>query len=366
MDPDLISKLQGFQLVTEEEHGFVVSHSDFRLSHEICTRSLIGKIYGNKVANFTGLKTILTSIWHPVSSFKIRELGVNVYQFIFDNQADKIQILNGIAWSFDSQFLILKPWVEGTDFLQERFHKIHLWVQIWNLPTHWLSAEIGFKFSNIFGAVLDVLIPEGGSKNGCHLKILTEVDLNKPLLRGTKLRFQSQTVWVNFKYEKLASFCFYCGRVGHMEKSCSIRIDAAKSGTVQTGQYGPWLRADNVRPNPKSSPPSRPHSVPPHTSQALSSVLPHVVTSSAPPTTDPTPPPAPPLPYHPPSSSLQASSLSVPLRPSRCIPNYPLLPLLLFIPHPFMFPQSPLQILFSRVFDHRPSRKSRRLIFHPP
>lgn len=71
-------------------------------------------------------------------------------------------------------------------------------------------------------------------------------------MRGTKLRLDSQSVWVEFKYEKMASFCFYCGRMDHQEKSCSVRTGDARVRKLQLGQYGLWLRAEANRAVPKS------------------------------------------------------------------------------------------------------------------
>lgn len=103
------------------------------------------------------------------------------------------------------------------------------------------------QFKNLFQNVVDVWIPAGGSRKGNYIRILAEIDLSKPLLRGTKLRFQNQTVWVAFKYERMASFCFYCGMVGHLEKSCSARIGDVKDGNLLSGQFGDWLKADTFK-----------------------------------------------------------------------------------------------------------------------
>lgn len=45
--------------------------------------------------------------------------------------------------------------------------------------------------------------------------MLVEVKLDIPLLRGTKLKLDQEVLWVEFKYEQLAFFCFYCGLIGH-------------------------------------------------------------------------------------------------------------------------------------------------------
>lgn len=42
-------------------------------------------------------------------------------------------------------------------------------------------------------------------------------------MRGTKLKFSEQEVWVYFKYENVALFDFYCGRISHSERNCWVR-----------------------------------------------------------------------------------------------------------------------------------------------
>lgn len=116
MDQDVLSRLQSFKLRDEEASGFQLDSSDIQLNKKECLRSLIGKIHGDKVANFTGLKKTLCTIWTSIGVFKIREMGANLYQFVFSSQQDKMRILNGKAWIFDGQFLILKPWSEDKTF----------------------------------------------------------------------------------------------------------------------------------------------------------------------------------------------------------------------------------------------------------
>jgi hypothetical protein len=43
--------------------------------------------------------------------------------------------------------------------------------------------------------------------------------------------------WCRFEYEFLPNFCFTCGKVGHIDKSCSIKL-----GRGETQQFGKWLK----------------------------------------------------------------------------------------------------------------------------
>lgn len=48
--------------------------------------------------------------------------------------------------------------------------------------------------------------------------------------------------WVNFKYEKLPNFCFFCGVIGHAEKFC-LKFPDKKMPRL----FGTWFgQSENV------------------------------------------------------------------------------------------------------------------------
>lgn len=78
------------------------------------------------------------------------------------------------------------------------------------------------------------------------IKLLVEVNLKNPLMRGTKMRLENEIVWVEFRYEQLLTFCFYCGIVGHQEKSCERKIKDSKELKINEGQYGESIRVQGA------------------------------------------------------------------------------------------------------------------------
>ena len=95
-----------------------------------------------------------------------------------------------------------------------------IWVKIWNLPIHWFTKEAGKKIGQVFSAVKEVVIPNTGSRDGRHMKILAEIDLTQPIVRGTMVDMNGMTKWIAFKYERCPDFYFNCGIIGHNEKNC--------------------------------------------------------------------------------------------------------------------------------------------------
>lgn len=49
--------------------------------------------------------------------------------------------------------------------------------------------------------------------------------------------------WLNFKYERLSTFCIVCGTLGHTERDCNI-VYANPEKEIERA-YGTWQRAPN-------------------------------------------------------------------------------------------------------------------------
>ncbi|XP_027171873.1 uncharacterized protein LOC113771491 [Coffea eugenioides] len=169
------------------------------------------------------------------------ELGPNLFQFFIPDVESRLRILDGGPWLIDSQILVLHRWEARIEENFEAFKFAPLWVQVWNLPIHWISKDVGRKIWKVFKEVKEVLIPHSGGKDGKHLKLLVNADLTQPLLRGTAVKMDGVLNWISFRYERVPDFCYKCGIIGHSEKKCKNVVNIKKG--QQENQYGPWLRA---------------------------------------------------------------------------------------------------------------------------
>lgn len=74
------------------------------------------------------------------------------------------------------------------------------------------------------------------------MKLLVEIDVTKPLLRGTTLKFKQNETWIQFKYEQLPFLCYYCGCIGNNEMNTIQRKHDLRLNVLKENQYGSWLR----------------------------------------------------------------------------------------------------------------------------
>jgi hypothetical protein len=73
------------------------------------------------------------------------------------------------------------------------------------------------------------------------LRVRVEVLVDKPLRPGG---FVSSTgsgkIWVDYRYERLLTFCYCCGRLGHDDRGCPLSSSEGSKGVLR---YREWLRA---------------------------------------------------------------------------------------------------------------------------
>lgn len=69
-------------------------------------------------------------------------------------------------------------------------------------------------------------------------------DLSRALIPDAWVPFNSLKIWIEFKYERLPVFCYYCGRLTHQLKFCENPIDVCIDFGGKYALFGKWLRSN--------------------------------------------------------------------------------------------------------------------------
>ncbi|KAI9094469.1 hypothetical protein K1719_026694 [Acacia pycnantha] len=185
---------------------------------EIETKNiLVGKILANKMYSRTAMESILCKAWNLQLGFEITEITGNTFLFKFKHEEDYNRILRGRPWSVNGTLLNLRERSKYKAYDEFDFSRCPIWIQIHNVP---LEALCLANAITIGGHVGEVMLAEDPFYNGRYLQnfLRTRImlDLRKPLAYGFWLpKPDGRKTWIAIKYEKLQTFCYKCGKIGH-------------------------------------------------------------------------------------------------------------------------------------------------------
>lgn len=114
-----------------------------------------------------------------------------------------------------------------------------------------MSEKVGALLGNKLGRVIEVKTDDDGFGLGSSLRVRVEIDIRKPLKQRLKLLVEGETdSWVDLKYDRLPSFCFCCGVIGHNAAVCEKGIHLKKETGKISLEYGSWLKTEPKQRNP--------------------------------------------------------------------------------------------------------------------
>ncbi|XP_071939039.1 uncharacterized protein [Coffea arabica] len=123
MAEELEQMLRRCVLTDEEAKDVLLKGRDAYQEVAECQMSIIGKVFGEKSVNHSGIKSFASNLWPYVKNLKVVEIGINMFQFIFSNEKDMNRVLSGRPWIYDNMFLVLVPWKEGVEQDEGAFTK---------------------------------------------------------------------------------------------------------------------------------------------------------------------------------------------------------------------------------------------------
>lgn len=227
-------------IADEEEGGIVVGNDVVEQRKE--SYVLIGRFLTEKNVNFSVMQNVLASIWRPKEGIEIHDIGGMRYSFVFYHPMDMQKVIDDGPWAFEQGMLVYKQLLGGASAQDISLNEMDIWVQLYDIPKGFVTEKIFQSIGNYIGRHLksDPLNLNGLWKQ--YYRIRVKIDVSKPLKRRMKIkRDGGEWSWINFKYERLGTFCFVCGTLGHAERECDVVY--ANPGVEVPRAYGSWLRA---------------------------------------------------------------------------------------------------------------------------
>ncbi|KAM7462222.1 hypothetical protein LguiA_030343 [Lonicera macranthoides] len=159
---------------------------------------------------------IMLSVWSSVMNVWMKELESNMFLIQFSHEMDYEKVIKGGPWTFDQQLFVFTLLDQDTNPYEAVLNYVDFWVQVHNLLAGLMSEQVVTAIGNFIGQFMSSDPKNFDGLWKSYLRIRVRVDVSKALKSNMKFKKRNQEEsWVNFKYERLPNFCFFCGIIGH-------------------------------------------------------------------------------------------------------------------------------------------------------
>lgn len=243
MADKLIEKVTNLKITADEESVVVLEGIEKDPSDEARVLAMVGRVLSNRPYNFEALKRTLNQIWSITKGALFRSIENGLFVVQFATAKDKSKVMAGRPWTFDNNLVLLEE-IEGS--IQPSnisLTRCPFWVRLYNLPMDSRAENFVRLIGGCIGEVLEVESDGIAWDRSARVKVC--LDVSKPLRRLQKIKTRSgDLAVVEIKYERLPTFCYECGILGHIERDClQVSDDEKEEGK----QWGSWLRASPRR-----------------------------------------------------------------------------------------------------------------------
>ncbi|XP_019194753.1 PREDICTED: uncharacterized protein LOC109188564 [Ipomoea nil] len=210
------------------------------------TWTVVGRFLTAKMIKLEYMRQVLASVWQPVMGVMVTEIHKGLFLFVFFHKTDVDYVLDGGPWAFENNTLVCRLVGDGVLPVDVALNTVDMWVQLHDIPMGYTSQPILEQMGNFIGTFVKHDERFAGAPWLAFYRIRVSIPVDKPLRRGMKmLKRDKTTCWVNFRYERLHSFCFFCGLMGHTYKFCvKARVSTAP---VHLYPYGADMRVGGNR-----------------------------------------------------------------------------------------------------------------------
>ncbi|XP_027166132.1 uncharacterized protein LOC113766106 [Coffea eugenioides] len=246
MAEDLESMCQKLSLREDEEEVLLLpgaQDDDGTFQGDLC---ILGKLLTRKSFNGEAMMATMRKAWNPSNGLTHIAIGDNFFLFQFNDLLDKKKPLTGGPWAFDVNLLVFGDYISHIQPTKVKLDVCSFWVRAYNVPLGWMNAKTAEFIGDTLGEYEGF---EGNSDQlawGKFLRIRVKLHVDKPLKRQMKLYIEGEVCRIQFRYERLPLYCYSCGRLGHNERDCDLKLNSDNLGTGEP-QYPAWLKVGNVK-----------------------------------------------------------------------------------------------------------------------
>ncbi|KAL0904408.1 hypothetical protein M5K25_026512 [Dendrobium thyrsiflorum] len=208
----------------------------------------------------------LRRLWLNFGKFHFTSLGLGRVLCSFFSKEAMENILSGGPWFVNGHIAGVDKWSSNFSPTTLKGLTSPVWVRLSNLPLYcWDEVNVS-RIASLIGTplLIDGNMFQWGRKE--FARVCVRVVLDKQLPLGVWVEGLNGMFFQKVEYEKISSFCFSCGRIGHFVNSCGVdelggNWDGAMKKTAKEvavgsslpkvpnndSAFGPWIHVNHKK-----------------------------------------------------------------------------------------------------------------------
>lgn len=176
-----------------------------------------------------------------------QDLENNLYLIHFEHITDMKRIMEDGPWSFDRDLVLLKKMAGDEQPSKIVLDKVPFWIRLVNLPLNRRNEVAVRAIASRLGEVIDIDVDrlKGGSR---HIRARVIIDVTRPICRFVHVRGgHNENIKIDFRFEKLPNFCYWCGLIGHTVRECLVKPESIDNKKQEVWPFMGNLRASPLK-----------------------------------------------------------------------------------------------------------------------
>ena len=164
----------------------------------------------------------MRAAWRPAQKVIWRSINSNLFSIQFHCLADWNMAVHKGPWEFRGYGALIITEYDGLSKPETiQLDRLETWSQIHGLPDGVLK-KAGFlkNLASRIGEVQEVQTTLPSGFVGQFIRVRAKLDVNQKLTRFVSFSRAGKTEFFQVKYEKLPTFCYACGKMGHWHEEC--------------------------------------------------------------------------------------------------------------------------------------------------
>ena len=116
---------------------------------------LAAKLLTKRTVKVEAVARTFRSLWRHQKDFRIKDMGENRLFFIFEDKFDVERVLEHEPWTYNKHLVVFERVLKNVPISALPFQFSNFWVQIHDLPVHYLTPATRKSIGNSIGTVLE-------------------------------------------------------------------------------------------------------------------------------------------------------------------------------------------------------------------